>query len=126
MNTPLHRRDFLKQVCFTSLALPLFQACTPKKDETAKPAASPSPTAAGNLVSEDFPTAKALKYVSEASRGDPQFKVAKAGVAPQDQFCNNCMFYKAVEAGQYGSCQLITPGHVTDKGWCMSWAVKTA
>jgi hypothetical protein len=71
-------------------------------------------------LSEDDPTAKALKYkhdAAEATRAD------KGGVAAAEQFCHNCKFIQS-DSGQWRPCQLFPQKAVNADGWCASWIAK--
>ena len=68
------------------------------------------------LVTADDPTAKALKYVSDAS---------KAPAAKPGSKCANCTLYKGTAGSAQGPC-LVFPGKaVNAAGWCSSWTAKT-
>ena len=70
----------------------------------------------GPLVTADDPTAKALKYTSDASKSPD----AKPGSK-----CANCRFYQGAADSAQGGC-LIFPGKsVKATGWCSSWTAKT-
>jgi len=68
------------------------------------------------LVSADDPTAKALKYVSDAS---------KATDAKPGSKCANCSFYQGAAGSAQGACPLFPGKAVKAAGWCMSWTAKT-
>jgi len=68
------------------------------------------------VVSADDPTAKALKYVSDASKSDD----AKPG-----NKCANCTFYQGAAGSDQGGCPLFPGKSVKAAGWCTSWAAKT-
>ena len=76
------------------------------------------------LVPETDATAKALKYVGDATKA----KREKRGVTEgKDQTCKNCQLYtKQGEIGgkEVGKCLMIQGGMVTAAGWCGSWAKK--
>jgi hypothetical protein len=73
-------------------------------------------------LAEDDPTAKALKYVHDATKAA---RADKGGVAADKQFCSNCMFIQA-PSGAWRPCQLFAGKAVNENGWCMSWAPKPA
>ena len=73
-------------------------------------------------LTEDDPTAKALKYVADATKAS---RADKLGVAAGQQLCSNCQFVQA-PAGAWRPCQLFPGKAVAEKGWCMSWAPKPA
>lgn len=68
------------------------------------------------LVASDDPTAKALKYVSDASKS----KDAKPG-----SMCANCTFYQGATGSAQGGCPLFPGKAVKATGWCSSWNAKT-
>ena len=77
---------------------------------------------AAEKVPVDDPTAKALKYVEDATQAQ---RVEKMGVAADQQFCDNCIFYTtAAEADGYGPCTIFANRLVTKKGWCAGWTPK--
>lgn len=67
------------------------------------------------LVSEDDPTAKALKYVSDASKA--------TGAKPGSK-CGNCALYQGGAGSAQGGCLLFPGKSVMATGWCSSWAAK--
>ena len=69
------------------------------------------------LVTADDPTAKALKYVSDAS---------KATDAKPGSKCANCALYQGVAGSSQGGCQLFPGKAVKASGWCMSWTAKAS
>jgi hypothetical protein len=68
------------------------------------------------LVTADDPTAKALKYVVDAS---------KAANAKPGSNCANCNLYKGATGSAEGNCLLFPGKAVKATGWCMSWTTKT-
>lgn len=136
----MERREFIKNAvsfaAFTALA-----ACTKKeevKPKDSSPASEPTgsvpadqstPSAeqpkidlpASEMVSENDPMAKALKYVADAEKADPAIRKEKLGVAGTDQLCSNCNFYKPEADKAYGKCTLIPKGYVPEDAWCFSW-----
>jgi High potential iron-sulfur protein len=99
------RRRLLKKVTLGVALLPVAAASL----RTAGAADAP-------LVTEDDPTAKALKYVSDAS---------KATGAKPGSHCGNCALYQGGAAAQ-GGCLLFPGKSVKSAGWCSSWAPKPA
>jgi High potential iron-sulfur protein len=69
-----------------------------------------------SLVTSDDPTAKALKYVSDASKSSD----AKPGSK-----CANCTFYQGAAGSAQGGCPLFPGKAVKATGWCSSWNAKT-
>jgi len=68
------------------------------------------------LVTADDPTAKALQYVSDAS---------KASGAKPGSKCANCWNYQGVAGSAQGVCTLFPGKAVKATGWCSSWTAKT-
>jgi hypothetical protein len=72
--------------------------------------------AAGNpLVTADDPTAKALHYVSDASKSPD----AKPG-----SHCGVCQLYQGAAGSSQGGCLLFPGKDVMATGWCASWTAK--
>ena len=72
------------------------------------------------LVSEDYPQAKALGYVSDATKVDAKkFPKYVAG-----QNCANCALYQAKAADPVGGCPLFAGRQVPAKAWCSAWVKK--
>ena len=74
---------------------------------------------AATKVPLDDATAKALKYVEDATTAT---RADKMGVVGSDQVCSNCRFYTAdaSEAG-WGACTLFQNRLVAGPGWCAGW-----
>jgi hypothetical protein len=68
------------------------------------------------LVTPDDPTAKALKYVSDAS---------KAPDAKPGSHCGVCRLYQGAAGSTQGGCLLFPGKNVMATGWCSSWTPKT-
>jgi High potential iron-sulfur protein len=68
------------------------------------------------LVTADDATAKALKYVSDASRAPD----AKPGSK-----CANCSLYQGAAGSAQAGCLLFPGKAVKATGWCTSWTAKT-
>ena len=68
------------------------------------------------LVTADDPTAKALKYVNDASES----KDAKPGSK-----CANCSKYQGAAGSAQGGCLLFPGKAVKATGWCSTWTAKT-
>lgn len=104
-----------------------FQAVTAyaQPGKPATPATPAAPAAvAQKLVAETDPTAKALKYVEDATKATREKRGAVEG---KDQFCSNCQFYVKgadVDGKAAGKCQVIPSGLVAEKGWCTTWVKK--
>jgi hypothetical protein len=67
------------------------------------------------LVTEDDPTAKALKYVPDAS---------KASGAKPGSHCATCKLYQGAANSAQGPCLLFPGKDVKAGGWCSSWTAK--
>ena len=67
------------------------------------------------LVTEDDPTAKALKYVADAS---------KASGAKPGSNCATCKLYQGAANSAQGPCLLFPGKAVKASGWCSSWTAK--
>ena len=101
------RRQLLKNMTLGVALIPLAGLGT----RTAFAAEAP-------LVTEDDPTAKALKYVSDAGK-------ATGGAKPGSK-CANCTFYQGAAGSPQGPCQIFPGKTVKAAGWCLSWAAKTS
>lgn len=66
------------------------------------------------------PTAKALKYVHDATTAT---RPDKAGTPGANQNCANCQFIQAAE-GEWRPCSLFPGKAVNANGWCASWTLK--
>lgn len=71
-------------------------------------------------VDESEATAKALKYVHNATKAD---QAARGG---DDRFCSNCQFYTGNEGQEWGPCSLFPGKSVNANGWCNAWALKAS
>jgi hypothetical protein len=71
-------------------------------------------------VDEKDPTAAALGYVSDTTRGDAK-KFPKHDNA---QLCNGCALWQAKPTDALGNCALFAGKQVNAKGWCSAWAKK--
>ncbi|MBV8910211.1 MAG: high-potential iron-sulfur protein [Gammaproteobacteria bacterium] len=69
------------------------------------------------LVTEDDPTAKALKYVPD---------VSKASGAKPGSRCGTCALYQGAAGSTQGGCLLFPGKAVKANGWCSSWTAKPA
>lgn len=98
------RRRLIRQVALGTLLVPL--AGTALK---ARAADLP-------LVGADDPTAKALKYVADAS---------KASGAKPGSKCANCLQYQGAANSTQGGCLLFPGKAVMAGGWCLSWTAKS-
>ena len=99
------RRRLLKTVTFSAAVIPV--AGLPLRAASA---------ADLPLVTDDDPTAKALKYVSDASKA--------TGAKPGSK-CANCSNYQGAAGSAQGGCVLFPGKAVKATGWCSSWTAKT-
>jgi len=99
------RRQLLKRVSLGVALAPIAGAAL----STARAADLP-------LVAADDPTAKALKYVTDAS---------KATDAKPGSKCENCKLYQGAAGAAQGPCLLFPGKAVKASGWCVSWTAKT-
>lgn len=97
------RRRLLKNVALGVVLMPIAGSLT-----AARAADAP-------LVAADDPTAKALKYVGDAS---------KAADAKPGSKCANCTLYQGAAGSAQGGCQLFPGKSVKSAGWCSSWTAK--
>lgn len=68
-------------------------------------------------LAEDDPSAKALKYVHDATKS-PDRKDANA-------FCHNCRYFKPKKPSDpWGPCDLFPGKAVNTNGWCSVWVKK--
>jgi hypothetical protein len=115
----LNRRNLLKKFAMSAPVAAVTMAAM--KAYAAAPAAAKPEL---KLVPDTDGTAKALKYVPDATKAT---RPDKAGVKGADQKCANCQFYsKAGEVGgkEAGKCLMIQGGLVLAEGWCVSWTKK--
>jgi hypothetical protein len=94
------RRRLLKKVALGTVLIPL-------TGTSFKALAADMP-----LVTADDPTAKALKYVSDASKSPD----AKPGSS-----CSTCALYQGAAGSAQGGCLLFPGKAVKATGWCASW-----
>jgi High potential iron-sulfur protein len=97
------RRRLLKQVALGTVLIPMAGA-------SLKALAADMP-----LVTADDPTAKALKYVSDASQSSD----AKPG-----SNCANCSLFQGAAGSAQGGCLLFPGKAVKSSGWCTSWTAR--
>ncbi len=71
-------------------------------------------------VSEDDPTAKAMKYTHDASTVDAASRTNPAEV----QNCANCALIQGDEGAEWRPCAIFPGKSVNAKGWCSVWAPK--
>jgi hypothetical protein len=102
--TDLSRRRLLRNVALAVALIPVARAPL----DVASAADAP-------LVAADDPTAKALKYVTDAS---------KATDAKPGSKCANCRLYQGAADSAQGGCLLFPGKSVKAAGWCSSWTAK--
>ena len=95
------RRQLLKKVALGTVLIPIAA-------RTASAADLP-------LVTDDDPTAKALKYTPD---------VSKASGAKPGSKCANCSLYQGAAGSAQGGCLLFPGKAVKAGGWCASWTPK--
>ena len=71
-------------------------------------------------LSEDDPTAKAMKYTHDASTVDPGSRNNPAA----DQTCANCALIQGNDGDAWRPCQIFPGKAVAAAGWCSVWAPK--
>lgn len=71
-------------------------------------------------LSEDDPTAQAMRYVHDASAVDPS---TRANPAPE-QNCANCALIQGEDGQEWRPCQIFPGKVVNANGWCAVWAPK--
>ncbi|MBT8083728.1 MAG: high-potential iron sulfur protein 2 [Woeseia sp.] len=71
-------------------------------------------------LSEDDPTAQAMKYVHDASTVDA---AARANPAAE-QNCANCALIQGEDGAEWRPCQIFPGKVVNANGWCSVWAPK--
>lgn len=98
------RRRLLKRMALGMALLPIAAAF-----RSASAADAP-------LVTPDDPTAKALRYVSDAS---------KAPDARPGSRCASCALYQGKPGSAQGGCLLFPGKAVEATGWCASWTART-
>ena len=75
---------------------------------------------AQTMVNEADPQAKALGYVSDATKADAKrFPTYVAG-----RVCGSCALYQGKAGDAAGACPLFAGRMVSSKGWCSAWAKK--
>jgi hypothetical protein len=99
------RRHLLKRIALGVVLVPVATTCmrVARADEL-------------QPLSADDPTAKALKYVDNAS---------KASDAKPGSKCSNCTLYQGAAGSAQGGCQIFPGKAVKAGGWCSSWTAKT-
>ena len=103
---PSSRRRFLKLAGGATAAV-MFLGALPRRVW----AALPHLTQAGNA------TAKALKYVDDASKAPPPHKAG--------QRCDVCMHYQGKAGEEWGPCAIFPGFDVNAKGWCSGFQAKS-
>ena len=75
---------------------------------------------AQTMVDESDPQAKALGYVTDASKVDPK----KYPKFEKGQHCANCALYQGKASDPAAPCALFPGKQVAGPGWCSAWAKK--
>nr|P00263.1 RecName: Full=High-potential iron-sulfur protein; Short=HiPIP [Thiococcus pfennigii] len=70
------------------------------------------------------PIAQSLHYIEDANASERN-PVTKTELPGSEQFCHNCSFIQA-DSGAWRPCTLYPGYTVSEDGWCLSWAHKTA
>jgi hypothetical protein len=102
----ISRRSFLRGAVATAALIPLVQLDARN-------------ALAAERVPMDDPTAKALGYVEDATKAN---RMAKAGVAADQQTCTTCALYMG--SGETAPCTLFQGREVVGAGWCSAWVPK--
>jgi len=98
------RREFI--VAGSSVALGLCAMLSVNRDARA-----------AEKLSESDPAAKAVAYVTSASKVDKvRFPDYKAG-----QMCSNCSLFQGNPKDAWGGCTLFGTKQVAGAGWCSSY-----
>jgi anaerobic selenocysteine-containing dehydrogenase len=110
MKTPNpSRRNFLKLVAGTAVALPFGYSLLAHAD-----AAMPH-------LAPDDPSAKALGYTENAAKID----AAKEAAYKKGSKCAGCALFQAAQAkGGYAPCAAFPGKSVNANGWCRAFAAK--
>jgi len=132
------RRGFFSRIS-TVLAASVLAKLVPSTvlaEERRRPRPAAGGAAAGGgsgplswpLVDPKSPAGSAVKYVVDKSAiKDAALKVERQGVKFENQFCNNCSFYKEVgskDGSKVGTCTIFANQLVKEKAWCSSWNKK--
>ena len=71
-------------------------------------------------LSEDDPTAQAMKYVHDASTVDASSRPNPAA----EQNCANCALIQGDAGDEWRPCPIFPGKLVANNGWCTVWAPK--
>ncbi len=71
-------------------------------------------------LSEDDPTATAMKYVHDASKVDASTRPNPAA----EQNCANCALIQGADGDEWRPCPIFPGKLVASAGWCSVWAPK--
>ena len=74
------------------------------------------PTLAAEQLTEDDPTAQALKYLHDAS--------ASGDRTDTSAICGGCQLYTGAEGSEWGPCALFPGKDVNAAGWCTAYVKK--
>lgn len=129
-----NRRQFLGFSAFTAVAGGLVSSIAQSEERRRARGsqAGAAPAASGPagypLLDPNNSAAKAVNYIkSHGDLKDAKLKMERQGVAWEQQFCNNCSFYKEVttkDGQKAGTCTIFANQLVLDKAWCTSWNKK--
>lgn len=111
------RRDAVKVMLGTAAAIPVVNLVGFGTARAEVPA---------NAVTEDDPTAIALKYKRDATQSE-RMSAARPGLPPEQQQCENCQFMLAdLGEGEWRGCSLFPGKLINLNGWCASWTLKAS
>jgi hypothetical protein len=106
------RRSFISAAVTAAAVVPVTGALQP-----AFAGAAPFP-----LIDVNDPTAKALKYVLDATKVDAK---ANPTFKPGNN-CANCLQFQGKATDKQAPCAIFPGKQVVAAGWCMVWAAKPA
>jgi hypothetical protein len=99
----MSRRSLLRNVAGGATLASIITALRPERATAAD----------GPLVTQNDPTAQAVKYVDD---------VKKAADANPANTCAKCALYQGKQGAASGPCQLFPGKSVMATGWCSTWA----
>ncbi len=109
----LQRRAILKNALLGAVAIPVASLCATRQAQAAAQAAA-------EPLAESDPQAKALGYVSDASKVDAKSNPTyKPG-----QNCAGCLQLTGKVGDAFRPCNLFPGKTVSAKGWCKAWVKK--
>lgn len=123
-----NRRNFVQLIGLGALAGTLLPLNALAQERRRGGAAKPAGELDLPLAVPGKDAAAALNYVEKHSDvKKAELKVAKSGVAFEQQKCSNCMFYKKVgtkNGKEVGTCQVLPGKLVLADAWSTSWTKK--